>query len=63
MPKANKKTNRLTSDDEEGQKEQNEPGGDAGPSKTWALAQALRTCIAREDISWHDTLLKTVSIA
>ena len=33
MPKANKKTNRPTSDDEEEQKEQNEPNGDAGPSK------------------------------
>ena len=46
MPKANKNTNRPTSDDEEGPKEQNEPGGDADPSKAWALAQALKTCAA-----------------
>ena len=63
MPKAEKKTNGPTSDDEEGQKEQNKPGGDAGPSKAWALAQTLRTCTTREDISWCDSLLKTVSIA
>ena len=60
MPKADKKTDRLTSDDQEGQKE---PGGDAGPSKAWVLAQALRTCATGEDISWHDSLLKAVSIA
>ena len=63
MPKADKKTDRPTSDDEEGQKELNEPGGDAGPSKAWAFAQALRTCTNGEEISWHDFLLKAVSIA
>ena len=62
MQKVNKKTNRPTSDDEEDQKEQSEPGGDAGPSKAWALAQALNTCAAKEDI-WHDSLLKAVSVA
>ena len=63
MPKADKKTSRLTSDDEEEQKEQNEPGGDSDPSKAWALAQALKTCSTGEDISWHDSLCKAVSIA
>ena len=62
MPKANTKTNRLTSDDDKEQMEQNQPGGDAGPSKAWALAQALRTCAAGEDISWCNSLLKAVSI-
>ena len=63
MPKAEKKTNKPTSNDEEGQKEQKEPGGDAGPSKAWALAQALKTCAAGEDHPWHDSLLKAVSIS
>ena len=63
MPKVNKKTNRPTSDDEEGQKEQNEPGGDVGPSKPWTLAHTLKTCAAGEDISRHDSLFKAENIA
>ena len=62
MPKAKDKTDRLASDEENDQKEQGGPGGDAGPSKVWALAQALRTCVAGEDISWHDSPHKAVSI-
>ena len=63
MPKVQKKTVKPTSDDEEGQKEQNEPGGDAGPCRAWALANALKTCAAGEDITWCDSVLKAVSIA
>ena len=62
MPKAKEKTDQPTSDEENDQKEQGRPGGDAGPSKAWALAQALRTCAAREDIPWCDSLHKAVSI-
>ena len=40
MPKAKDKTYQLASDEENNQKEQGGPGGDAGPSKAWALAQA-----------------------
>ena len=57
MPKAKSKTE-MASDDDNVQKEQGGPGGDAGPSKAWALAQALRICATREDISWHDSCVK-----
>ena len=40
MPKAKDKTYQLASDEENNQKEQGGPGGDAGPSKAWALTQA-----------------------
>ena len=62
MPKAKDKTDQLVSNEENDQKAQGGPGGDAGPSKAWALAQVLRTCAAREDISWGDSLHKAVSI-
>ena len=55
------KTDHPASDEENGQKEQDKPGGDAGLSKAWALAQTLRTCATGEDISWHDPLHKAVS--
>ena len=62
MPKAKNKTVHPASDEEDGQKDQGGSGGDTGPSRAWALAHTLRTCAAGEDISWHVSLHKAVSI-
>ena len=44
MPKASKKTDRPTFDDEEGQKDQNESGGDVGPSKVSSTVPLQGAC-------------------